>query len=127
MNAIAAGAAYFAIVFAAGFVLGTVRTLLLAPAVGPVAAVAMELPVMLGLAWIACGRLVRRFAIPSGWPARLVMGGVAFALLMAAEAALAILAFGQSPAAYLAGLTTQAGLLGLAGQVAFALIPLARG
>ena len=127
MNVLAAGIAYFAIVFAAGFVLGTVRTLVLAPAVGPVAAVALELPVMLGLSWVACGWLVRRFAVPPAWPARLAMGAIAFALLMAAEAGLALLAFGQSPATYLAGLGSSAGLLGLAGQVAFALVPVVRG
>jgi len=39
--------AYFLPVFALGFVLGTVRTLWLAPMLGELAAVAAELPVML--------------------------------------------------------------------------------
>src|SRR5690606_39056760 len=49
-----AALAYWAAIFALGFVLGTVRTLWLAPAVGELAAVALELPVMLGAsAWAA--------------------------------------------------------------------------
>lgn len=126
MNALRAGVAYFALVFAAGFGLGTIRALLLVPALGAAPAVAIELPVMLVFAWIACGWLVRRFAVPAIPGARLAMGAAAFALLMAAEAALAVLGFGQSPEAYLAGLATPAGLLGLAGQVAFGLMPLVR-
>ena len=126
MNALRAGVAYFALVFAAGFGLGIIRALLLVAALGAAPAVAIELPVMLVFAWIACGWLVRRFAVPAIPGARLAMGAAAFALLMAAEAALAVLGFGQSPEAYLAGLATPAGLLGLAGQVAFGLMPLVR-
>ena len=55
-----AGAAYFAIVFAVGFVLGALRVTFLAPAVGPLPAVALELPVMLAASWWTCGWLMRR-------------------------------------------------------------------
>ncbi len=41
---IKAGAAYFAIVFAAAFVLGTIRVSLVAPSVGPTIAVLIETP-----------------------------------------------------------------------------------
>lgn len=115
---------YAAAVFAAGFVFGTVRTLWLAPQIGALAAVAVELPFMLAVSWLVAGAVLRRRPLP-GMPQRLAMGAVAFALLMAAEALLAR-AFGQSPAAWLAALATPAGALGLAGQAAFALVPALR-
>jgi len=121
-----AGALYFAIVFAAGFVLGAIRTLLLAPRVGDFAAVAIELPVMLAVAWMACGVVLRWIRPGQGMAAHAVMGFVAFALLMAAELALSLALGAPSVAAWLASLTSAPGLLGLAGQVAFAIFPMVR-
>ena len=118
-----AGIAYFAIVFAAGFALGTVRTLLLAPRIGELSAVLVEIPFMLLVAWLACRWLVRRFAVRPHAADRLVMGGLGFVLLMVAELLLS-LAFGRSPAEFLAGLAGPAGAAGLAAQVVFGLLPL---
>lgn len=121
--ALAVGVRYFLIVFAIGFALGTIRTLFVAPRLGDLAAVAIELPLMLAAAWWVCGRLVRR--LPAGIAPRAVMGSSAFVLLMVTEFAMSLWLFGRSPAAYAAGLVNAAGLLGLAGQVAFAIMPLA--
>lgn len=112
---------YAAITFAGGFVLGALRVTWLAPQVGDLAAVAMELPLMLALSWWVAGRVLGHWALPAG-AARLTMGAMAFAALMAFEAATAM-AFGGTPGAFLAGLATPHGALGLAGQVGFALIP----
>ena len=120
------GAFYFALVFAAGFVLGAIRTLLLAPRVGDLAAVAIELPVMLAVAWFACGAVLRWVKPGQGIAARAVMGLLAFALLMAAELALALLLGVPSTSAWLVSLTSAHGLLGLAGQIVFAIFPLVR-
>ena len=54
-----AAIAYWAVVFALGFVLGTVRTLWLAPAIGVTVATAVELPIMLAASWWAAGWAVR--------------------------------------------------------------------
>jgi hypothetical protein len=121
-TALVVGFRYYLIIFAIGFALGTIRTLVLAPSLGAFAAVALELPVMLAACWWVCGRLVRH--LPPGLAPRVVMGGSAFVLLMFTEFAMSIWLFGRSPAAYAAGLVTAAGLLGLAGQIAFALLPL---
>lgn len=123
---VTAGAFYFALVFAAGFALGAIRTLLLAPRIGDLAAVAIELPVMLAVAWLACGAVLRWARPGQGIAPRAVMGFVAFALLMVAELALSLALGTPSMAAWLAGLTSAPGLLGLAGQVAFAIFPMIR-
>ena len=125
-HAAKAGAAYFAIVFVAGFVLGTLRVLLLAPRFGELVAVMIELPLMLAVSWIACGWVLRRFQVPPRIAPRFSMGAIAFALLMLAEITLSVGAFGASMSDYLDELSTPHGLVGLAGQLLFALMPLAR-
>jgi hypothetical protein len=117
--------AYATLIFAAGFVLGAVRVLWVAPALGPFAAVALELPVMLTLSWVIAGRILRRWPVPRGGP-RLALGILAFALLMAAELALARWGFGQGTTQVLQGYASLPGLLGLAGQIGFGLIPALR-
>ena len=118
---LAAATRYALTVFAAGFLLGTFRVLWLAPRLGPTAAVALELPLILAVAWIACRRTAT--SVPRTPRTRLAMGGIAFLLLMAAEALIGT-AFGRGLAAQIRELTSAAGLLGLAGQIAFALFPL---
>lgn len=124
--AVLAGLVYFLIVFAIGFVLGTLRVLFVVPQFGETAAVAMEVPVMLTASWFACRWIVARFAVPDAAAARLVMGGVAFALLMAAEAGVSVFAFGRTVGEHFAVYTGSGAQLGLAAQVAFALFPLAQ-
>jgi hypothetical protein len=114
--------AYFAAIFALGFVLGTMRTLWLAPRLGETGAVLAELPVMLAASWWCARRIVARAALP-GRGAALALGGLAFALLLAAELALALLLFGETAAAWLASLARLPGALGLAGQMLFGLMP----
>ncbi len=121
-NVVVAGAAYWAIVFAVGFALGTLRVLLVEPALGKLPAVLIELPVMLGASWLAARWLVRRLAIALARRA-LAMGGIAFAMLMASEAVLTIAMPGNSPDQWLADMATPAGFIGLSGQLAFALFP----
>lgn len=120
-------ASYFALVFALGFALGTVRVLWLAPMLGEVAAVLAELPVMLAASYFTARWLTRRFAIRGAQSADL-MGGVAFALLMLAEASLARTlpgtGAGTGIAEWFASLFTVPGIYGLAGQIGFGAMPL---
>jgi hypothetical protein len=92
------------------------------PLVGLLPATIIELPIILSASWFAAGWLVRRFRIVSAGEA-LAVGALAFAILMAAECALAVTLMGQSPAQWLTGLATPHALLGLAGQAVFALMP----
>jgi hypothetical protein len=117
-----AAVAYWAMVFALGFVLGTIRVTWIVPLVGLLPATMLELPFILGGSWLAAGWTVRRFAIQSP-PEALALGAIAFAVLMIAECVLAAALMGQSPAQWLAGLRQVAGLLGLGGQAAFAVMP----
>ncbi|MCF8506143.1 MAG: hypothetical protein K9G59_14630 [Caulobacter sp.] len=125
-KAVVAGILYFAVVFAFAFAIGVVRVLLVAPRLGETVAVLLELPVVLAASWACCGALVTRLAVSPRLGDRVMMGGVAFVVLQAAEALLAVFAFGRTPALYLAAFATLAGQLGLAGQIGFALIPLVR-
>ena len=122
--ALAAGVRYFLAVFALGFALGTLRTLFLAPRLGETVAVLIELPVMLTAAWLICGVLLRRHAFTARDAA--LMGATAFVLLMLAEACLSVLLAGRSLAEHFALYAALPNQLGLAGQIAFALIPLIR-
>jgi hypothetical protein len=122
-SALKAAAAYFAIAFGAGFVLGTIRVLVVAPRLGAPLAVLLEAPLMLAISWAASAGCIRAFRLPSGATSGLVMGGAAFVLLIAAEMALAAVAFGRTPAAYVRDVATPAGAEGLAAQIAFALFP----
>jgi hypothetical protein len=123
-SALKAGIVYFGIVFSAGFVLGTIRVLFVAPQLGATGAVAIELPVMLALSWIASARLVRWFDVPSTVGARVLMGVVAFALLMAAELGVSVFAFGRSAAQHFATFGALEAQLGLVAQLLFAAFPL---
>jgi hypothetical protein len=123
---ITAALAYFVTVFGLGFALGALRVLVVIPRIGETAAVLLEVPVMLAASWIAAGWCVRRFAVPPAVSARLAMGFLAFALVMLAELALAVLLFGQSPARYFATYRHLAGAVGLAAQLGYALFPALR-
>ena len=124
-SALRAGLAYFALVFTIGFLLGTFRVLVVIPRLGDTGAVLLELPVMLALSWFACVWLTRRFAVPPAVRERLVMGGVAFALLMLGEIGVTIFGFGRTVAEHFAGYQAMGAQLGLAAQVCFALMPFA--
>jgi hypothetical protein len=80
-----AGVLYFALVFAAGFVLGTFRTLWAVPRLGVRTAELMEAPIMLGVSILAARWVVRRVSIPPLWPRRLAMGCIALGLMLLAE------------------------------------------
>ena len=100
--------------------------MLVVPRLGELAAVTLEVPVVLGLSWLVAGRVLRRWPLPRTGQ-RLAMGGLAFALLMLAEAVLGITLFGRTLSGMLAELATLPGLVGLAGQIGFALVPALRG
>ena len=118
-----AGVLYFAIVFAIGFVLGVIRTLFITPNLDALTSVAIELPVMLMACWVVCRRVIARQQVPPLLHLRLRMGIIAFSLLMIAELGLSMLLLGRSMPQHFALYETAPTLLGLIGQIAFALFP----
>jgi hypothetical protein len=118
-------ALYAAIVFALGFVMGTLRILFLAPVVGELAAVVVEVPVMLVLSWVVASRIFpgRRLTREQG----VEIGLASFLLLQLAESGLSGFfgpySYTDNVLVYWGDLTTPR-LVGLLGQVLFALLPL---
>ena len=125
-NALKAGTVYFLAVFAVGFVLGTLRTLLLLKHTGELLAVLIEIPIILGLSWYLCGWVLTKIAVAKTIAQRLLMGGWAFLLLMAAELMVSLLLLGRNLDEHLGLYQTPPVALGLAGQIVFALLPLFR-
>jgi hypothetical protein len=120
-----AAISYFLIVFVAGFALGTIRTLVIAPQTGELAAVAIELPLMIAISWWACGVVVHRLKPASEVPSRLAMGLIALCLLLVAEVVVS-LGLGLTFRQHLALYATTPVQIGLFGQLLFALFPLLR-
>jgi hypothetical protein len=97
-----AGLFYFVIVFGAGFVLGSIRTLWAAPRFGTRMAELMETPIMFVVTVVAAWWTVRRLAVPSIPSRRLGMGCIALGLLLVAEFTLVLWLRGLSIREYLA-------------------------
>jgi hypothetical protein len=93
---------YFALVFAAGFVLGPLRIVWLVPRVGQRWAELMELPIMLAVIVLAARFVVVRLAVPPDAAVRLAMGGVALTLLLAVEFTVVLWLQGLTVPAYFA-------------------------
>jgi hypothetical protein len=124
MQILKAGALYFVVVFGAGFVLGTIRTMWVVSHVGTRMAELMEAPVMLVVTIMAARWIVRHLAIPFVVSARLGMGGIGLALLLAAEFGLVLWLRGLSAREYLATRDPVSGTVYYLMLVVFAIIPI---
>ena len=119
-----AGVAYAVTVFAIGFVLGTVRVLLLVPHVGSTIAVSVESPIILIASWYVSRIWMARLAVGVEIRPCILVGAVAFVTLMILEVALSVSVFHRSMGEYLADLRSPAGAIGFAAQICFASFPL---
>jgi hypothetical protein len=122
--AIKAGLCYFALTFGVGFLLGPLRILLLVPRIGARAAELAELPVMIVVMWLAARWTIRRFHLPFSIGLRLVMGALAFALLLAAEFSLVLPLRGLTLEEYFATRDPVSGTAYYASLILLALMPL---
>src|SRR5215469_8978292 len=120
-----AGALYAIIVFVIGFILGTIRVLLVAPRLGETLAVIIEAPIMLAASWLVCRWCVGRLDVAATVPARSLTGLVAFLVLMSAEVGLGS-ALSRSLVDQVAAYGSPAGAIGLAAQLIFATFPVIR-
>jgi hypothetical protein len=85
MHVLEASAVYFALVFAVGFVLGTIRTPWVVPRVGARKAELMEMPIMLVVIIMAARWTVLHLAMPPMLSARIGIGCIALVLMLVAE------------------------------------------
>ncbi len=102
MQLLKASLLYFAVVFGAGFVFGTIRTLWVVPRIGTRLAELMEAPLMLVVTIVTARQIVMHFGIPSARSGRLAMGGIALCFLLSAEFGLTLWLRGLSIREYLA-------------------------
>ena len=123
MKILKAGILYFALVFGAGFVLGTVRTLWVVPRFGPRTAELMEMPVMFVVSILAARWIVQRLFVPPMLFARVTMGGMALALLLLAEFSLVLWLRSLSIEEYFANRDPVSGTVYYVMLLVFALIP----
>jgi hypothetical protein len=118
-----AGLAYFAWVFGAGFVLGSVRVPWLVPRLGVRMAELIEMPLMLCVIVIAARWTVRRFSLPASRRSLLSVGVLALAFLLLAELALVMGLQGMTLASYLASRDPVSGSVYAAMLLVFAAMP----
>ena len=84
------GLRYGALAFLAGAVLGPVRELLLAPAIGGLPAALLEAGAMAVLVFLAARSVLDRMPPRQGWEARAAMAGVGLVVVLLAEGALGL-------------------------------------
>jgi hypothetical protein len=119
-----AGVLYFAPVFAVGFVLGTVRTLWVAPRLGVRTAELMEAPIMFGVSILAARWVVRHLGIPPQWSRRLAMGCVALSLMVLVEFSVVLWVRGMTIRGYFETRDPVSGTVYFLTLGAFAVIPI---
>jgi TRAP-type C4-dicarboxylate transport system permease small subunit len=123
VQTIRAGLTYFALVFAAGFLMGAIRVPFLVPRLGPRAAELLEMPVMLIVIVYAARFIVGRYALPATARVRLGAGALALGLLVAAEFLLALGLQGLSATQYVASRDPISGSVYVAMLIVFAVMP----
>lgn len=116
-----AGAYYFAVVFGAGFLLGSIRIPFLVPRLGERVAELLEAPVMLGVIFFASRHVVRRFTLATG--VSVAVGLLALALLLAAELVLTAAISGRSVSEYISSRDPVSGSVYLASLLLYAALP----
>ena len=97
MNVLKAAVVYFVIVFGAGFVLGTVRTLFVLPLVGSRTAELLEMPLMLTVIALGARWINRYLTATATSSTQISVGLFALALVLLAEIAVGVGLRGQSP------------------------------
>lgn len=117
-----AGVLYFLVVFGAGFLLGTLRVLLLVPRLGTRTAELIEMPLMLAVILLAARAIARRHP-GFTWRQSFATGAIALALLVAAELSLAWMLSGLDPAAWLASRDPVSGTAYLLSLLVYAAAP----
>lgn len=122
-TAIKAALTYFVIVFAVGSALAPLRELWAIPEFGERRGELLEMPFILVAMILAARFTVKRFAIPSSTPKRLLVGVPALVCLLAAELGVVVGIRGFTLAEYAAARDPVSGALYVAMLLLLALMP----
>jgi len=120
MRKFRAGLVYFALVFGAGFVLGSVRVPFLVPRIG---ARLLEMPFMFFAVLFSARYIVARYHLPPDASIRFSVGFIALAMLLTAELLLNTVVLRQSPIEYVTSRDPIAGAAYLVMLGLFAVMP----
>lgn len=123
MRILKAGLLYFALVFGAGFVLGTIRVVFIVPRVGVRAAELMETPLMFVATLLAARWVVRRFSLPPRSITRLGVGFVGLGFLLFLEFTVVLWIQGLTIGEYFESRDPVAGTVYIAMLGLFAVMP----
>jgi hypothetical protein len=123
MKLASAAAIYFLAVFSAGFLLGSIRVLLLEPGIGAVAATLCEAPLLLIVMVVAARWAPRLAGMTTSLAGMLAVGMGALVLQQGADLLVGTLLRGLSAQQQLARLATPEGAIYAALLALFALMP----
>jgi len=127
MGTLKAGAVYFALVFAAGFMLGTIRTLWVVPRLGVRTAELAEAPVMFCISILAARWVVRHIQFSPLRSRRLAVGCIALGLMLLAEFTLGLWIRGMTAREFFSARDPVSGTVYFMTLGAFAVIPVFAG
>jgi hypothetical protein len=123
-RSVQAGIAFYVLLFGLGFLLGTLRQILVQHGLSRDLLVLIEIPLLLAYAWWVTGWAVQRFAVPTDQATRLMMGGVMLTLLRLSEAVIGSALTGAGFFAQLVPIGSLMGFVEFAAQVICALYPI---
>jgi hypothetical protein len=123
LSVLKAAGLYFLIVFGTGFVLGTLRVLLLLPRFGTRVAELMEMPFMFIAIVIGARLTVRRFRLQASPAMSVVVGLVALCLVLAMEFTVVLWLRGMTFSDYLAQRDPVSGTVYYLMLIVFAAMP----
>ncbi len=121
-----AAAIYFALVFAAGLLLGPARVIWIEPWLGNAIAVLLEAPFLIAAMWFASRAAPKWAGASGGWPSFLAIGVAALLMQQIADLAVGFGLRGMTFSDQLAHFATPAGMIYAATLIFFALMPLIR-
>ena len=117
------GGLYFVVVFAVGFVLGTIRVLVVVPHLGARLSELIEAPIMVAVSLLVALWLVRRYCERSAPPFWLGVGFIGLGLLLLVEFTVVLWVRGLSFSEYLATRDPLSSTVYFASLIAFAVLP----
>lgn len=122
IRAFIAGTIYCLLVFLLALPLGPVRAFFVTPEIGATPSALLELLIVLPVAWLLCGLLLRWFKVPPTRAARGLMGFVTFAGMMIGDGIISHV-MGRSLSLHMAGFAVLQEQIGLLGHLAVAAFP----